>query len=67
VALELNLLAIGLLLAAVKDAELTLETGALGLAGAREQGVKLRFSLDPEHDLVLVDRVQIQQVLALSF
>jgi two-component system sensor kinase FixL len=43
------------------------EAGALGLAGAREQGVKLRFSLDPGHDLVLVDRVQIQQVLVNLF
>jgi two-component system sensor kinase FixL len=43
------------------------EAGALGLSGAREQGVQLRFSLDPEHDLVLVDRVQIQQVLVNLF
>lgn len=43
------------------------EAGALGLAGARDQGVQLRFSLDPEHDLVLVDRVQIQQVLVNLF
>ncbi len=43
------------------------EAGALGLAGAREQGVQLRFNLDPEHDLVLVDRVQIQQVLVNLF
>lgn len=43
------------------------EAGALGLAGAREQGVQLRFSLDPAHDLVLVDRVQIQQVLVNLF
>jgi two-component system, LuxR family, sensor kinase FixL len=43
------------------------EAGALGLAGAREQGVRLRFSLDPHHDLVLVDRVQIQQVLVNLF
>jgi two-component system sensor kinase FixL len=43
------------------------EAGALGLAGAREQGVQLRFSLDPQHDLVLVDRVQIQQVLVNLF
>jgi two-component system sensor kinase FixL len=43
------------------------EAGALGLAGAREQGVHLRFSLDPEHDQVLVDRVQIQQVLVNLF
>lgn len=43
------------------------EAGALGLAGAREQGVRLRFNLDQHHDLVLVDRVQIQQVLVNLF
>jgi len=43
------------------------EAGALGLAGAREQGVRLRFNLDSRHDLVLVDRVQIQQVLVNLF
>jgi two-component system sensor kinase FixL len=43
------------------------EAGALGLSGAREQGVLLRFSLDPAHDAVLVDRVQIQQVLVNLF
>jgi two-component system, LuxR family, sensor kinase FixL len=43
------------------------EAGALGLAGAREQGVQLRFNLDPQHDQVLVDRVQIQQVLVNLF
>jgi len=43
------------------------EAGALGLTGAREQGVQLRFNLDPENDLVLVDRVQIQQVLVNLF
>jgi two-component system sensor kinase FixL len=43
------------------------EAGALGLAGAREQGVQLRFSLNPEADLVLADRVQIQQVLVNLF
>jgi two-component system, LuxR family, sensor kinase FixL len=43
------------------------EAGALGLSGAREQGVQLRFNLDPRHDLVLVDRVQIQQVLVNLF
>jgi two-component system sensor kinase FixL len=43
------------------------EAGALGLTGAREQGVQLRFNLDPHHDLVLVDRVQIQQVLVNLF
>jgi two-component system sensor kinase FixL len=43
------------------------EAGALGLAGAREQGVMLRFNLDPTSDLVLADRVQIQQVLVNLF
>jgi two-component system sensor kinase FixL len=43
------------------------EAGALGLAGAREQGVQLRFSLNAEADLVLADRVQIQQVLVNLF
>jgi two-component system sensor kinase FixL len=43
------------------------EAGALGLTGAREQGVQLRFNLDPEYDQVLVDRVQIQQVLVNLF
>ena len=39
------------------------EASALGLVGAREQGVALNYSLDPEHNSVLVDRVQIEQVL----
>ena len=43
------------------------EAGALGLTGAREQGILLRFNLDPGCDLVLVDRVQIQQVLVNLF
>jgi two-component system, LuxR family, sensor kinase FixL len=43
------------------------EAGALGLTGAREQGVLLRFNLDPTFDLVLADRVQIQQVLVNLF
>ena len=43
------------------------EAGALGLAGAREQNIQLRFNLDPEFDQVLVDRVQIQQVLVNLF
>ncbi|MBR1217787.1 PAS domain S-box protein [Bradyrhizobium sp. U87765 SZCCT0131] len=48
-------------------AKLIEEAGALGLTGAREQGVQLRFDLDPAHDLVLVDRVQVQQVLVNLF
>jgi len=43
------------------------EAGALGLAGAREQNIQLRFNLNPEFDLVMVDRVQIQQVLVNLF
>lgn len=43
------------------------EAGALGLTGAREQGVALRFNLNPSCDLVLADRVQIQQVLVNLF
>lgn len=43
------------------------EAGALGLTGAREQGVLLRFVLDPSCDQVLADRVQIQQVLVNLF
>jgi two-component system sensor kinase FixL len=43
------------------------EAGALGLAGAREQNIQLRFHLNPEFDLVLADRVQIQQVLVNLF
>jgi len=43
------------------------EAGALGLTGAREQNVELRFNLDPGLDLVLADRVQVQQVLVNLF
>lgn len=39
------------------------EASALALVGAKEQGVRVRFLLDPRIDLVLVDKVQIQQVL----
>ncbi len=48
-------------------AKLIEEAGALGLAGAREQSVQLRFNVNPTADLVLVDRVQIQQVLVNLF
>jgi two-component system sensor kinase FixL len=48
-------------------AKLIEEAGALGLSGAREQGVQLRFNINTQHDLVLVDRVQIQQVLVNLF
>jgi two-component system sensor kinase FixL len=48
-------------------AKLIEEAGALGLSGARDQNIQLRFNLNPEFDLVLVDRVQIQQVLVNLF
>ncbi|MBE0702676.1 MAG: PAS domain S-box protein, partial [Afipia sp.] len=50
-----------------KASKLIEEAGALGLTGAREQGVSLHFNLEPDHDFVLVDRVQIQQVLVNLF
>ncbi len=39
------------------------EASALGLVGAREKNVSLRYRLDPERDDVFVDRIQIEQVL----
>jgi two-component system sensor kinase FixL len=39
------------------------EASALALVGARELNVRVRFQLDPRVDLVLADRVQVQQVL----
>jgi two-component system sensor kinase FixL len=39
------------------------EASALALVGSREHGVRTRFDLHPDVDLVLVDRVQIQQVV----
>jgi two-component system, LuxR family, sensor kinase FixL len=39
------------------------EASALALVGAKDRGVRVRFQFDPEVDLVLVDKVQIQQVL----
>jgi two-component system sensor kinase FixL len=39
------------------------EAGALALIGAKEKGIHVRNHLDPAADLVMVDRVQIQQVL----
>jgi len=39
------------------------EASALALVGAKERGVRVRFQFDPRVDLVLADRVQIQQVL----
>jgi two-component system sensor kinase FixL len=39
------------------------EASALALVGAKEQGVRVRFHFDPTVDLVLADKVQIQQVV----
>jgi two-component system sensor kinase FixL len=39
------------------------EAAKLGLIGARESGVEVRFELDPAASRVLVDKVQTQQVL----
>jgi two-component system sensor kinase FixL len=38
------------------------EASALALIGAKEHGVRVSYSLDPRVDLVLADKVQIQQV-----
>lgn len=46
-----------------KLGELIREACALGLVGAGESGVEVRYSFHSEVDVVLVDRVQIQQVL----
>lgn len=39
------------------------EASALALVGAKEQGLRVRFELQPNVDRVVADRVQIQQVL----
>lgn len=39
------------------------EASALALVGAKEYGVRVRFDFDPTVNLVLADKVQIQQVL----
>jgi two-component system sensor kinase FixL len=39
------------------------EASALALVGARERGVHVRFAISPAVGLVLVDRVQIEQVI----
>jgi two-component system sensor kinase FixL len=39
------------------------EANALALVGAKEHGVRVRLQIDPVHDLILADKVQIQQVL----
>jgi C4-dicarboxylate-specific signal transduction histidine kinase/cytochrome b561 len=44
-------------------ANLVEETSALALVGAKQLGVRVSFKLDGDADLVLVDKVQFQQVL----
>lgn len=39
------------------------EASALALVGAKEHGVRVQYDFSPEVDLVLADRVQIQQVV----
>ena len=39
------------------------EASALALVGAKEHGVRVRFDFSPDVDLVLADKVQIQQVV----
>lgn len=39
------------------------EAAALALVGAKDLGIRIRFELDEALDLVLADRVQVQQVL----
>lgn len=38
------------------------EASALALVGAKEHGVRVNFAMDPAIDMVLADKVQIQQV-----
>jgi two-component system, LuxR family, sensor kinase FixL len=44
-------------------AKLIEEASAIALVGAKERGIRVRYVLDPAADLVLADRVQVQQVL----
>jgi len=39
------------------------EAGALAMIGAKERGVRLKFDIDRQVDLVLADKVQVQQVV----
>jgi two-component system sensor kinase FixL len=39
------------------------EAGALAMIGAKERGVRLRYALERKLDLVLADKVQVQQVV----
>jgi two-component system sensor kinase FixL len=43
--------------------DLMIDAASLALAGAKEQGVTVRFHHDPAAKLIIVDRIQIQQVL----
>ncbi len=44
-------------------AKLVEEASALALVGVKDRGIRVRFQFDPSVDLVLADRVQVQQVL----
>src|SRR5262249_31883565 len=44
-------------------AKLIEEASALALVGAKDRGIRVKFQFAPTVDLVLVDKVQIQQVL----
>lgn len=44
-------------------ARLITEANALALVGSREHGIEVQVQLDPDADLVFVDRIQVQQVL----
>jgi len=44
-------------------AKLVHEACGLALVGAKEDGVEVRYEIDPHLDRVVVDRIQIQQVL----
>jgi two-component system sensor kinase FixL len=44
-------------------AKLVEEASALALVGAKEQDIRVRTQYDPDVDLVLADKVQVQQVL----
>jgi two-component system sensor kinase FixL len=39
------------------------EASALALVGVKDRGIRVQFQFNPEVDLVLADRVQVQQVL----
>jgi len=39
------------------------EASALALVGVKDLGIRVRFQFDPEVDLVIADRVQVQQVM----